>query len=190
MALVDGLLSEEGTLSKELRSFSMNLLPAPYSPAPCPKFKEYNKERITIWCTRNKLTPPKTIKLKKDLVAWCEMKHAEIENTKVEAQLKKTPNTQTLAEYQKLYEAQQAEIKAERTQTLAESQKRYKAQQSEIKAKQARRDSPKTQAEIEWQQRLDAYLAHTMPKTYGKMKKEEGNRVWREASVPLLSLLE
>jgi hypothetical protein len=94
------------------------------------------------------------------------MKHEEIENAKVEAQLKTIPSAQILVEYQKLYESQQAEIKAE----------------------QAQRDRPKTQSEIEWQQRLDAYLAYTMPKTYGKMKQD--NRVWREANVPLLSLLE
>jgi septum formation topological specificity factor MinE len=160
------IFSKESTMSKELRNFSMGLLPSLYSPAPCPKFKDYNKERIAIWCARNKLTPPKTIKLKKDLVAWCEAKHAEIENAKVEAQLKKSPSVLALAEYQKLYEAEQAQIKAE----------------------QEQRDRPKTQAEIEWQQRLDAYLTHTMPKTYGQMK--QGKRVWRESNVPLLSLLE
>jgi hypothetical protein len=120
-------------------------------------FKKLTKVSLVRWCEKHHLDYPKNL-LKADLAQWCEAQDLKQEQERAA-----------------WLQSDQYKEQLRQAQAAMEEQRKAEWQQSEAKK----------QADLEWQARLDAYLSHTLPKTY----KREIDTEWRKPQVSLLDII-
>jgi hypothetical protein len=131
-------------------------------------FKKLTKVSLVRWCERHHLDYPKNL-LKADLAQWCEAQDFILAHEETKARLKQEQ------ERAAWLQSDQYKEQLRQAQAAVEEQRKAEWQQSEAKK----------QADLEWQARLDAYLSHTLPKTY----KRETDTEWRKPQVSLLDII-